>query len=187
MASEVGIGNSALQKIGASERITSLTEDSRNARAINSCYTEMRDAELEAHPWNCARRRVKLTADTDLEIFDGDYQYTLPPDCLRVILSRGIYLDWRIEGGKIISSEAGPLEVEFVRRVTDPNEMPASLREVIACRIAVQICEAITQSNTKLEAVAAMRREALAEARRMNAMQNVPTVMDEDEWIDARL
>ena len=57
MASEVDICNRALSKLGAA-RITSLTEDSVNARACNAMYESVRDAELRAHPWNFAMKRV---------------------------------------------------------------------------------------------------------------------------------
>jgi hypothetical protein len=187
MASEVGICNMALQKIGAESRIASLTEDSRNARECNTCYAEMRDAELEAHRWNFAKKRVVLTADTDSPAFGEENQFTLPTDCLRVLLPHGVNLDWEIEGGKIITRDSGPLDVAYIRRVTDPNQMPATFRELLSCRIAAQICEPITQSNAKLEAVAEFRRQALREARRTNAFQNIPADHDEDTWIDARL
>ena len=51
MASKVEIANRALQKLGA-KRIASLSEDSRNARAINAAYDTLREAELRAHTWS---------------------------------------------------------------------------------------------------------------------------------------
>lgn len=185
MASEVGICNIALQKIGAA-RIVSLKEEGRNANSCNSCYEEMRDAELEAHRWNFAKKRVELTADSEAEIFDDKHVFTLPADCLRVLLPQDIDLDWQIENGQIITNEAGPLRVIYVRRVTDPNDMNPLFREVVACRVAAQICEQITQSNAKLVAVAEQHRMALKEARRTNAFQSISVEQDQDSWINAR-
>jgi hypothetical protein len=187
MASEVSICNMALQKIGAESRITSLTEDSRNARECNTCYAEMRDAELEAHRWNFAKKRVQLTADTGSPAHGNENQFTIPTDCLRILLPHGVSVDWEYEGGKIITADSGPIDLTYIRRVTDPNQMPATFRELLSCRIAAQICEPITQSNAKLGVVAEFRKEALREARRTNAFQNIPADHDEDAWINARL
>ena len=52
MASIVGLCNSALNQIGASN-IISLTEDSKAARICNQRYEFIRDSVFRAHPWNC--------------------------------------------------------------------------------------------------------------------------------------
>ena len=49
MTSVVGICNLALTKLGAA-RITSLTDDTKQARALNAIYEATRDAELAAQP-----------------------------------------------------------------------------------------------------------------------------------------
>ena len=109
MASEVGICNLALQKLGA-ESISSLTEDSRNARAVNACYAEMRDAEISAHPWSFARTRATLTASATTPDFEFTYQFTLPVGALRLQLPRQAGLDWELEGGAILTNDGTPLD-----------------------------------------------------------------------------
>ena len=53
------IANLALVRIGA-ERITSLTDGSRNANEINAVFTLIRDEVLRSHPWNFAIRVADL-------------------------------------------------------------------------------------------------------------------------------
>lgn len=186
MASEVSICNSALRKLGQG-RIVSLTEDSTNARAMNACYVDLRDAELEAHPWGCARKRATLSPDTAEPNDTYSYQYTLPADCLRILKPTDVYLDWQIEGGRILTNTGTTIDLPYVFRLTDPNAMPSTLREAIACRIAAENCELLTQSTTKLQAIADMRKQALAEARSTNAFQQVSADPPMDRWIYARL
>ncbi len=63
MATDEEIVNLALVQIGA-DRITSLTQETKNAREANAIYDLVRDATLRAHPWNFAIKRVALnTAD----------------------------------------------------------------------------------------------------------------------------
>ncbi|MES2348488.1 MAG: hypothetical protein V4641_13075 [Pseudomonadota bacterium] len=186
MASEVSICNQALQKLGAS-RITSLTEDSRNARAVNACYVEMRDAELRAHPWNFGRKRVVLSPDSTAPVFDYGYAFTLPTDCLRPLPPARTGLDWQIEGGKILTNDGTTINLRYVRRVADPNEMDPCFRDMVACRIAAQVCEEITQSNTKLESIQAAYKMSKLEAKRANAFEQNSDDPPDDTWITARL
>jgi hypothetical protein len=60
--SVVEICNRALQKLGAA-RITSLTQDTPNARSCNVAYNVLRKAELRSHPWSFAIKRAELAAD----------------------------------------------------------------------------------------------------------------------------
>ena len=61
MTSQVAICNQALVKVGAS-RITALTDDTKQARALNAIYDVKRDAELAANPWTFATKRESIPA-----------------------------------------------------------------------------------------------------------------------------
>lgn len=185
MASEVGIANAALDTVGG-EHIASLTEDSRNARLINACYVDARDEELEAHPWMFARKRVTLSPDATDPNDTYDYQFTLPVGCLRVLLPRRTNLDWSIEGGKILTNDGTTIDVRYIQQITDPNAMPSLFRAALACRIGMKICQPLTQSTAKLEAVAQMRKLLIAEAKKTNAIQQTPQEEPDDTWLAAR-
>lgn len=189
MASEVEICNRALQKLGA-KRIVSLSDDSVNARACNNAYTVLRDAELRAHPWNFAITRIQLAADSTAPAFGRARAFTLPSDCLRILPpypEQNINdLDWIVEGRKIYSNDSAPLNIRYIYRVTDPNEMDSLFRELLSARMADELCEEITQSNTKKEQLARDYRKNLLEARRSNAIEKVAEEPPEDSWITAR-
>lgn len=188
--SDVAICNMALQKLGAA-RITSLSEDSPNARECNACYAAMRDLELRKHRWSFATRREALAADASAPAFGPAYSYTLPSDFLRLLepdpAENYNTLDWRIEGRKIVTDAAAPLNVRLIYRVEDPNEFDAAFAEALACRIALQTCEKITQSNTKMEAIRMQYKDAITEARRANAIETISAEPPVDTWDSARL
>lgn len=186
MASVVEICNVALQKLGAG-RIVSLTQDDPRARDCNLAYEPMRDAELRAHPWSFAKTRTVLAPDATAPAFDFDYQFTLPSDCVRVLMPNTYDLDWHIEGGKILTNEGDSINLIYLKRVTDPNVMDALFREMLSCRIALQLCEVVSQSNTKKVAIQEEYKKALAEARRANAIERVSDDTPVDAWIMARL
>ena len=190
MASEVNIANRALQKLGAGS-ITYLTQDSVNARACNSCYTNLRDALLRSHPWNFAITRTSLAADATAPTFGRASAYTLPSDCLRLLPSypedNSLTEDYQIEGRKIYSDYSSPLYIRYIYRVTDVNEMDVLFQEALATKMAFEMCEQITQSNSKKESLREDFKSIIQEAKKLNAFENVASEPPEDEWNTVRI
>lgn len=58
-STELDIANRALQHCGA-RQITSLTDGSKAAFEVNSCYSKLRDAELRDNLWRFATRRTAI-------------------------------------------------------------------------------------------------------------------------------
>ena len=190
MASEVEICNRALQKLGAT-RITSLTEDSRNGRACNACFYVLRDSELRNHPWNFAIKRVQLPANSAAPLFGYDNSFQLPSDFLRLLPPDPKWnrndLDWHIEGRAIYTDDAAPLNVRYIYQVTDPNSFDPLFREVLAAKMAWEMCEEITQSNTKQSSAKSDYVDMIRLAKRTNAIENVPVDAPYDLWLSVRL
>ena len=190
MSSAVDICNFALQKLGA-ETIVSLTQDSENARSCNRVFEHLRDAELRAHPWNFAIKRAQLAADSTAPAFGYANAFTVPADFLRM-LAPDVWanpndLDWQIEGKKILTNDSAPLELRYIYRVEDPNQFDALFVEALACRIAAELCEKITQSNSKAQLIRDDYTTAMRTARKLNAFENVPSEPATDTWITSRL
>lgn len=193
MASQVGIANRALTKLG-SARITSLDEDSKAAATLNSMYDDVLDACLREHVWAFAKTRVQLAALADAPLFGFDYQYRLPADFIRLIQigqflvyprtdTRGLF---SIESGNILTDLPAPLYIRYTKRVTDPNAMDALFREVLACRLAAEACESITQSSTKRQAAWAEHEQAVVKAIRVNAIERPSQPIGDDTWLESR-
>ncbi|HMX98855.1 MAG TPA: hypothetical protein PK473_03025 [Nitrosomonas sp.] len=189
MASETGICNRALQKLGA-KRITSLTQDTANARACNVAYVPVRDSELRAHPWNFSIKRATLAADSAAPSWGRARSFQIPSDFIRLLppypednLNN---LDWQIEGQKIMTDDTDPLYIRYVSRITDPNEMDALFQEALSTRLALELCEEITQSNTKKAALEEEYKRIIREARKLNAFENPSSQPPDDEWITVR-
>jgi hypothetical protein len=189
MASVVGICNRALQKLGA-RRITSLTEDTPSARACNVAYEAVRDAELRAHPWSFAIQRFSLAASSTEPLFNKTSAFPLPSGFLRLIDPDpevvSLDADWQIEGNEIITNYDAPLEVRCLVVVTDPNVMDPLFREALATKLALELCEEITQSNSKKAELKDDYRQIIRDARRVNAFERISQVPPEDPWVTCR-
>lgn len=190
--SETQICNRALQKLGAAP-IASLTDGSRSAEACNYAYYDVRDAMLEAHPWKFAIAQAAIAADNTPP--DGNFgrtnSFTLPADFFRMIRpfpeKDKITLDWIIQEGKIYTKDVSPLYLRYIQKVIDPNKFTPLFREALACAVAYEICETITQSNTKKATINQDRAVLIAEAKRTQAIEKMPEEQPDDYWLLVRL
>ena len=161
MASKIQICNRALSKLGA-DRITSLDDDNKSARAMKSAFDFVRDAELRAHVWNFSVARAELAALATTPVWGFQYEYALPEDFIKLLEIRDLYsnantLDyrttpaplWQMEGGLLKTDAESPLYIRYVYRVTDTALYDALFAEALACRLAAETAEEITESSGK--------------------------------------
>jgi hypothetical protein len=190
MPSVVDICNRALQKLGAS-RIISLSDDTVSGRACNVAYESVRDRELRRHPWNFAITRESLASEVATPEYGYDYQYPLPSDCIRVLpndQNEGTYeIAYKIEGRKLLSNSSGPIYLRYISKVSDTTLFDTLFVEVLACAMAMEMCEELTQSNSKRQLAAEEYKALILEARRTNAFEQVPIEPATDTWITSRL
>ena len=192
MASVVNMCNSALNLLGAST-ISSLTEDTKNARLCNQRYEPIRNRVFRSHNWNCLIKRVQLAQDSTGPVVEYTYGYTLPTDCLRVLKihngstdSIKSALDYKIEGRKVVTDET-TIYLVYIALITDPNEFDSYLREAISHQLAADICYAITNNSTLANNYMTRADERLREARFIDATENALDTVEANEFTDARL
>jgi len=191
MTDAVSICNLALQRVGA-KAISSLSEDTTAGRACNRVYEQARDSELRAHPWSFARTRVKVAANSVNPIFGATRQYAIPADSLRILPTNGtntdpVQDDWQVEGRFILTSDSSPISLVYIKRITDENTFDALFTELLIARIAMDIAEKVTQSNTKKDDARLHYKAVQKEARRVNAFERPPQTFPSDDWLAAGL
>lgn len=198
--SNVSIANAALSKIGAS-RIMSLDDNRKEAREVNASFERVRDSEIRARLWRFSIKRAELAAQSDAPAFGYDYAYRIPADCLKIIAVGdflvGAYLSdyvggedgapFALENGLILSNDVAPLNLRYVAQITNPTQFDSCFVELFACKLAMEICEAITQSSQKRQLAFEEYKLALRNAVKSNAIENPPVKAADDSWMLARL
>ncbi len=198
MASNVEIVNRALTKLGES-RILSLTDDTKAARDANSLFAIVRDAELRAARWRFAIKRQILPQLVDPPAFGYDRQFQLPVDCLKVLDVGDFYpgadttdyvvsdtSEYAIEGNVILTNLAAPLRLRYIARTDNPTLFDATFVEVLACKLAVELAESLTDSGSKREQAWREYQLAMQAAQRANAIERPPLKTADDTWIITR-
>jgi len=191
MTDAVSICNLALQQVGA-KSISALTDDTTAGRACNRVYEQARNSELRAHPWTFARERVQVAADSTDPIFGAAKRYALPSDSLRILPTNGrdgtdTQDDFQVFGRFVHTDHSSPINLNYIKVVTDENAFDSLFTELLIARIAMDIAERVTQSNKKKESAIFHYKEIQKEARRINAFERPPQKPPVDTWVNARL
>lgn len=200
-ASDIGIANRALQKLGSATTLTSFNDPNTAGRAMNVAYVPVRDAELRRRRWKFSITRASLAALSTPPL-NGIYsaQFQLPANCLRV-LEVGDYwpgadtsdyrnrsvAEFTIEGGLILTNIAAPLSLRYIQQITNPGLFDSAFAEAFAARLAWETCEAITQSSDKRKLAIQEYKQAIQEATQANALESAPEFKADDSWMMARI
>jgi hypothetical protein len=183
------IWNRALGKLGDG-RVQSVSDQSPKARACQSCYDILRMNELAMNPWNFAIQRFNLAASATAPLFGSYVAYPLPTGWLRVLPpdpdSNVQSRDWVIEGNNLMTVYTAPVQARIVMDIADTSLFHPMFAEALAARMAWEMCEQLTQSNTKKADLQAGYKFAINEAKKQNAIQKIPQAPVEDSWITAR-
>lgn len=184
--SVTAICNRALQLCGSAQRITNISDATREGRLVSPAYDPSRRAELRANPWNFAIKRAQLAADANPPLFGPSYRFPLPTDCLRVLVPKNPCPDWNVEGRAVVSTDASPLEIRYVRDEEDPTVFDAMFCELLAYRIAIAINIDLSDSTAKQQLLQQGYKAALIEARKVDALESVPEQAADGTWVTSR-
>lgn len=198
-ASAIVICNSTLHKLGESAIVT-LDDANDRARALKLRYAPIRDLTLRSQRWNFALKRARLSADVTAPDFDYELRYALPSDCLQLVYINGTeftpgmvdynsrsYSTYQLEGGYILTDTAAPLDVRYVARIESEQLFDPLFDEALACRLAFDCCEKITQSTSKKQTAWQEYQMAIREAIRVNAIEAPMEEPVDGSWVLARL
>lgn len=112
--------------------ITSLTDDTDRARALNALYADARDSVLADFPWAFATKRATLAQIAGSPAWGFARHYQLPTDTLRVLETDEHTSPWRREADRILTDRSS-MAIKYTFRVTDPNQFsPGFVRALVA-------------------------------------------------------
>lgn len=185
MPSVIDICNSALDKVGQTP-IMSLTDGNKAAKLCNRNWPLVRDKVLRACGWNFAIKRAVLAPSVTAPAWGFGASFPLPTDLLRLVDVLDHTTDeYQVEGRSILANGSA-LYIRYVARVEDPNVYDSMFCESAALALAVELCEPMTQSTSKLQALVSLYDDSIAVAKSADAQENPPARFEEDSWIAVR-
>lgn len=189
------ISNAALTGVGEPTvvSITSLTSESpANAQRCANLIQKAMNWVLSQHPFHCSKKRTMLSPDVDKPVFGFPFQFTPPPDMLKLFLvcspDGDIYRDgYEPEGGKILSVY-NPLGIVYNRRldVTEASLMPDYLGQVVADYMSYRLCPLVAPDDKKVSLLYSIYEKALETAKTLNAKEGPQRTLASSAYPDVR-
>ena len=178
MFSKLQVVNIGLGKIAASQLERLDPPRSSVERFVAGSYDHWKRSELSKRRWVCALDDEVVMAQVRYdEGSERPYVYAIPTDALRPV--RQSRSEWKQRGRNIYSANQ-ELRLQFIMNI-DETDFDPMLVEVLACRVALECAEFITQSNTKKADAKTLYDDAVREAAQNNAYIIGPENIGDDD------
>lgn len=181
----VAICNRALTYLGAN-RITSIDDDSLEARLCKEFVDDIRDELLRSHPWKFALTRATLSVISTTPEWGWDYKFALPNDCLRVVEMYGQEQDNWTEEGRYLLTDAATAQIKYIKKITTVGSFDSMFTLVYALDIAIALSYALTTSSDLRDSLIKLRELKIKEARTYSAQSAVGDRVYSDDWLNSR-
>lgn len=194
VSSDVEVCNLALDHIGKAT-ITSLTENSVEARKCARHYPQARDAALAFSNWTFARRSRLLSevASNDFEDV-WDHAYDLPNDAVTVrrLCEVGMMPNWNsappemyIESGVVFTNVPGA-RMFYTWCCADVARWTTLFTDAVALGLAARLAPNMTRRASDVDRLRDLYTRAISKAVEHDAAQEVTTYRYGDGYVDAR-
>jgi len=166
------ICNRALGRLGA-ESITNLDEGTMNSEFCLRFLPEAIEHILGQWDFKFARRRVQLALNAERPLFGWEYQFTLPADLIRIVEVVGqSELDpYQIENGMILAN-SDAIQLIYIARPDDPNQLPQSIRKAISTHLAYLLSTPLTSNEQLIALLMGESQRAIEQAKVEDAQMN---------------
>ena len=204
--SAVGICNLALTRLGISRSITSLSENSTEAKLCNRVYDQARDQLLSEAPWPWAMKYATLAlldeSDTTADLssqpwrYEWKYIYQVPIDainCNRLVVDGGrggttrpVFRLFQGSSGPILATDEEDAVLEYVSKVTDEQKFPPAFVSALAWKVAYEISLAMSAKQSIQQMAFQAYQIDLSKALRASYSQEQPDAIPDSEYIEGR-
>lgn len=174
MSSQTEICNRAIIRIAGSNPISTIDEDSQEARLLTQIWNGVRTGLLRAHTWNFAINYQNLVQITPKPASEYDYVYALPADCLKVVTAYRPSGEWK-RRGNLIHSDSDEFNLIYIRDITDTTLFDPLFEECLVLKLAYELNTAIAPNETRQNQLMAEFNMKFREAKRADAQEDYAT------------
>lgn len=163
MANITALANIALRRVGI-EAISSLTEGTPQASAVNDLIPEVRDAMLSEHTWRFAKKQVDLGGKSaDPPLYKWKNAFILPADVLLVVEmnNHATYEVMNIGDKKMLCTDEDVAKITYRARVTEDGLWDPQFRDAFAKRLAAELALSVNENIKLASAMMELYHEAI--------------------------
>lgn len=164
-------------------------------------YDQTRKQALRRHPWNFAAKRAIFAPNATAPVFGWSKAFDLPADYIRIMhINESVIVHdspipqslYTVEGGQILigdilnATSADELRLVYVSDFTNVPRMDASFIDYLHKLLALNVAYKITQSNSTVQRMAELVKDAESVARSMSGQENPPIRVERSSTRRAR-
>lgn len=145
-------------------------------------YDHTRRKLLRQHPWNFAIRRAELSASTTDPLFGASKQFPVTADFLRLL--RVVDEDNRIIGADAYFfenrqimlrwSDEDLVRIIYISDEEDVTKFDDLFIDLLATEIAISLAYLVTQNNSNIERLQAIRKTLISAAKSIDGQEQPP-------------
>lgn len=194
---KVEICNIALGRIGRKASITSLTENSTEAKACSRIWEVTRQSLLREFTWGFSRKIALLALSTDT-VPGWDYLYAYPSDCLQAlrVFSEGManykgeQEKWDVitVGNNVyIACDVGTAYMEYTCDKTDTDDWTSQFIDCLAWKLAFELAMPLVGDQNLRNSCWQLYTSAGNMAKTTNAAEKNVDAFKERRYLNARM
>lgn len=194
---EVEIYNLALSAIGTRARISSPSEETREAQICNLWYPVVRDTALRAAPWACSRVTARLAVSGQrlgTEWVEGDpeppwfYRYALPVDFLypRWLDDYSNFVLGSYDNKTMLLTNSEDAILTYTKKQNNPASWDVDLYRAISLGLAAAIAMPLHGKADRANVMIQDANTLLLQARVNAANENMQELDAMPDWLMAR-
>lgn len=174
MQTGTDIVNAALLRIGA-QTISSFEENSTRARKVKLSYPQARRNIIRLHNWDCATKRVTLSATTTAPSFGYSKTINLPNDFLKVkSVNQSSYT---LEGSTILC-DSQSIELIYLFDNQNVKTWDATLAEAVILKLAGELAQSLASNVSLSERLKGELERHVRRARAVDSQQTPSQSLD---------
>jgi hypothetical protein len=157
MSSQIDIYNMALGHLGVTTTVASLTEPSKERKAMDRFWDAALEATLRDKDWPFTTKFKNPGLIGEEPTVEWDYSYRYPTDCLtvrRIMPADGrgsaVRIPFRIardDTARLIYTDQPEAMIEYTARVSDSSQFPPDFTMALSFRLAAYTAPSLTRGD----------------------------------------
>ena len=182
--SSLSICNAAILNLGG-KVISSFDDATTEATLCKNLWTPALDFMLRLHPWNCAIKRVALTASATVPVYEFSAMFDLPSDLLRLLEVEGLRDGFKIERRTLLCDES-TINIRHVFRNENVAEWDSLLVRAMTQYMTFELSWPITRKDSVRDTNWKLFTDILRSAKNIDAMEEPQDEVGDSPFISVR-
>lgn len=174
MSSQTEICNRAIIRIAGANTISTIDEDSQEARLLTQIWDGVRKGLLRSHTWNFAIGLQQLAAIEGEPVFEYDFSYAIPSDCIKIVDVYNKSSEWK-RRGNAIHTDMDSVQLIYVKDITDPTMFDPLFEECLVLKLAYELNTALAPNENRQAQLMSEFNMKFKEAKRADAQEDYAT------------